>query len=520
MISLLYSNISNMYKDFTAPIESINDLCIDEIINEISVFWKDNDLKVIFYTPLNNIDDIYYRQNIFKDLEDESLYNTIVTFVEEFENVIKYLNLAETSHYEEQRNFWFLYAAEIYCKLINKLKENLSKLITQSEGINKFKCYLNEYCLSEKFISLFEEVNSIKHSLSEIKYQVLLKSNSFTVKKYKESSDFSKKIEKVFEKFKTREVKSIKLKLEFSNTEMNHIEAKIIEFVSYIYPEIFLRLKNFTIIFKDFIDEVIFSFYRDIHFYLSFLKFISGIKSNGLKFCYPQMSNSSKEIFAFESFDLALAKNLLKKNIKVVTNNFYMKENKRVIIVTGPNQGGKTTFARMFGQLHYLASIGCPVAGSNAKLYLADNIFTLFEREENIENNRGKLEDDLKKIFSVLNKSTFKSILIVNEIFNSTTMQDMIFLSKKILEIILNLDAICVWVTFVDELSNLNEKIVSMTSVVDPQNPSLRTFKIIRRPPDSLAYALTIAEKYRLKKHMIIDRVNKNGEKFLRNKHK
>ncbi|GAB4407124.1 MAG: hypothetical protein OHK0032_02410 [Thermodesulfovibrionales bacterium] len=66
------------------------------------------------------------------------------------------------------------------------------------------------------------------------------------------------------------------------------------------------------------------------------------------------------------------------------------------------------------------------------------------------------------------------------------------------MEKIIRLDLLCVWVSFIDELASFAEQVVSMVSTVVPENPQIRTFKIIRRSADGLAYALSIAEKWKL----------------------
>jgi DNA mismatch repair ATPase MutS len=376
-----------------------------------------------------------------------------------------------------------------------------------SQGFGAFRDYFTSYVASPRFVSLLKEAKELTTALSRVKYSVLIRDNSFSVRSYEQEVDYSAEIEQTFKKFQQGAAKDYKVKYRCAPEDMNHIEAKILEFVARQNPDLFSRLVTYCARYANFIDDTIAVFDHEIHFYIAYLRHVARFKQAGLHFCYPSVSVGSKSIRACDAFDLALAQKLAARKAPVVCNDFLLKSQERIIVVTGPNQGGKTTFARMFGQLHYLASLGCPVPGREAQLYLFDQIFTHFEREERVENLRGKLEDDLVRVHAILRQATRGSIVVMNEVFTSTTVQDELFLSRKVMERLDNLDLLCVWVTFLDELASFSEKTVSMVSTVVPENPALRTFKIIRRHADGRAYAMAIAEKYRLTHDHIRERI-------------
>jgi DNA mismatch repair protein MutS len=482
------------------------DLNLDQIVAAVTAGKDEYDLKPFYHAALHDIDAISYRHEVMQALENVDLFDIIKAFAHRMQAMREHLAQSEKLRYRQQKERWFLDAVQIYCDAVTCLVHDLSVAEVTSRGLLAFREYLTQYAASEHFSALFRQTKELETDLASINYCVLINGSNLQVRKYEGERDYSADVQATFERFKQGDVKDYKFNFSLS-PDMNHIEEKVLELVTRLYPDIFARLEAFRTAHKDYPDSTIVAFDREIQFYIAYLERIAAFKRAGLDFCYPRIVKASKEVFSHQGFDLALAGKLVGERAVPVCNDFYLRDRERIIVVSGPNQGGKTTFARTFGQLHYLASLGCPVPGREAQLFLFDELLTHFEREENVGNLRGKLQDDLVRIHQILERATPNSIIIMNEIFTSTTLRDAIVLSKRIAARVMELGLLCVWVTFLDELAALGEQTVSMVSTVVPDNPAVRTYKIVRRPADGLSYAMSIAEKYRLTYDMIKGRI-------------
>jgi DNA mismatch repair protein MutS len=482
------------------------DLNLDQVVASMTAGREEYELEPFFHAPLHDVAAVRYRHEVLRDLEKPDVLEAVNAFADAMTRMRQHLVQVEKLHYAIQKQAWFRDAIEIYCDAVRALADALAERDVSSRGLRGLRHYLAGYATSKDFTSLAADTQAVKEALASVRYALRINGAKVTVSRYEGEADYSAEVEQAFAKFEQGAVDSYLVKLP-DYTDMDHVEAQILERVAKLHPDPLRMLADYCARHAEYLDATIGRFDGEVQFYLGYLELIGRFRAVGLPFCYPHVSARSKEIAVEETFDIALANKLVPVGETVVCNDFHLEAPERIFVVTGPNSGGKTTFARTFGQLHYLASLGLLVPGSQARLFLPDRIYTHFEREEDIETLRGKFEDELVRVHEILDQARSNSIVVMNESFNSTTLNDALFVGTEVVRRLLELGPLGVYVTFVDEIASLSEATVSMVSQIVPENPAERTFKVLRKPADGLAYAWAIAEKHGLTYERLLERI-------------
>ena len=487
--------------------EHAADLHLDQILSGITREREDHDtLETWFFAPTRDVETVHHRHDVFGDLEDPSVWSAIRELRASLGKVVSHLAQAGAMRVVQQRRAWTLDAAAIYCAAIRKLTKQLDEAALGSQGMLDVRRYLAQYAASEAFERLEADTSECKAALESVSYCVQIDGGRVTVRRYAGEPDYSEEIQSVFERFRQGAVRSYLIDYRVW-PGMTRVGEQILGLVVRLFPDEFALLGTHFERHEGFFDPGVHRFYRELQFYVSYRDYVDPLRAAGLSFCYPEVDAQSKEEFAEGTFDLSLAAMLAAEGGTVVTNDFRLEQGERIFVVSGPNQGGKTTFSRTFGQLHHLAGIGVPVPGRRARLYLCDHIFTHFEREEDLSRLTGKLESDLLEMQRTLRSASSSSVVIMNEVFSSTSLEDARFLGAEAMRRLLELDCLGVYVTFIDELASLSPAVVSMISTIVPDDPATRTFKVVRGPANGLAYALALAEKHRLTYVQLLERI-------------
>ncbi|MEO7067262.1 MAG: hypothetical protein ABI114_10170 [Rhodanobacter sp.] len=485
-----------------------HDLNLDRLVDAVAARAAEYELAPFFYVRVDDADEVAYRQEVMRDLErSEALREAIAAFAASMRAMREHRERVQKCFYKQERERWLLEAMSAYANAVERLTTDVRQLGVTSRGLIAFGDYLAALVEGDVFKRLAADTRTVLADLSGIRYAVHIKGSTVTLRHDEDEADFSAMVEATFAKFRQGTTRDYRARFDVSSLGLNHVEAQILERVALLFPEVFHTLENYVDTHANDADACLVQFDREIQFYLAYFSHMQACRRRGLTFCYPQVSRTCKAIEAHDVFDLALATRMLEGSDRVVRNDFHLDGAERVFVVSGPNHGGKTTFARTVGQMHWLAGLGLPVPGTQAQLFLCDQIFTHFEREEDITSLRGKLKDDLVRIHHILDQVTPDSLVIMNEIFASTTLQDATWLGRKVMARLSELDLLAVCVTFLPELAMFDEKTVSMMSLVDPHDPAIRTCKVERKPADGVAYALAIAEKFRVTRRWLLQRI-------------
>ena len=506
----------------TAP-DCFSDLQLDRIMKAVLPDYTDFQLEEYFYTPVTDPETVLYRQEVMKELAEpekralEAAVRRISAAHAILEEARPKLLKAGLLSGEKRRDDYlamgrFLDAVAAYLDAVNELNTALEKLDLRSAGLRGIAAYLRSCCASEKLRGMLQRMRAAEESIGRIRFNMFVKRGNFflvakpgsiRVTPYGGQEDYARRITELFSRFRQGESRSF-LRTMSEKPRSENIENQVLRMVSNLYPAEFRELRDFITDYLNVEDETVLTFVREIRFYFAWLDMVKTLEAVGFPFCCPQLRGREEERFALDAYDLALAVRTLKS---VVPSDFSLTPPEQILVVTGPNRGGKSTFARAFGQVFYLASLGVSVPARQAALPLCDQVLTHFPRGEDEKKESGKLEEDLLRLRDLLDRATKDSVLAVSEIFTSTTPKDAPVLGGHMIDAITDKAGSAVVVTFMEELSEYGPQTVSMASDVSGDREQTRSFRILRRRADGAADALKLAGRYGLTKEQIRRRV-------------
>ncbi len=154
-------------------------------------------------------------------------------------------------------------------------------------------------------------------------------------------------------------------------------------------------------------------------FYVGCVNLYERCQQIGLPVCYPTVcSTENMEFTNLMELSMALY------NRKVPVGNDCKFADKMLLVVTGANQGGKSTFLRSIGIAQVMMQSGMFVAAKRFSSGIFTHLFTHFVRREDMAMNSGRLDEELSRIHRIVDGLEPESMVLLNESFATTTEEE------------------------------------------------------------------------------------------------
>jgi len=172
----------------------------------------------------------------------------------------------------------------------------------------------------------------------------------------------------------------------------------------------------------------------ELAFYIGCLNLHEQLAANGepTSFPLPMAGNERKHSFK-ELYDVCLALTMKQK----IVGNDVNADDKDLAIITGANQGGKSTFLRSIGLAQLMMQCGMFVPAEAFSSNVCDGLFTHYKREEDATMKSGKLDEELSRMSDIVDNLTSNSMLLFNESFAATNEREGSEIARQIVRALL-----------------------------------------------------------------------------------
>jgi len=404
-----------MYKDHDFDIqrelppnkqELIQDLDLDTLFNAMSrgdKFLFEVAKKVILTGPKDDLDTILYRQDILKDcLKNPSVIRNIYDIsVESIESKKK--SWGYFSKYPSSILRGSMEVLHIFVDMLKKIRNIAHEYAHtfESEGFTRLFSMLRQELSDEYFYKVQNHLDDLKFQDGILISAELGKGNkgkNYILRRLQNKKKswikwlFSAKSNGYTFYISDRDENGARALSELSDNGINLVANALAQSADHILS-FFIMLRT------------------ELAFYIGCLNLYESLSQKGEPISFPLPLATGKNRLSFIGlFDVCLS---LKLEERVVGNDVNA-NNKEFMIITGANQGGKTTFLRSIGLSQLMMQCGMFVAAESFSSNICNGIFTHYKREEDVTMKSGKLDEELSRMSDIIDNITSNSMLLFN----------------------------------------------------------------------------------------------------------
>jgi DNA mismatch repair ATPase MutS len=226
----------------------------------------------------------------------------------------------------------------------------------------------------------------------------------------------------------------------------------------------------------------------ELAFYVGCLNLGEQLAKKRAPMCFPSPVAAQERRHSFNGlYDVCLTLSLEQR----VVSNDVNADNKDLVIITGANQGGKSTFLRSVGLAELMMQCGMFVPAQSFCSNACNGLFTHYKREEDVTMKSGKLDEELSRMSVIVDHITPDSLLLLSESFAATNEREGSEIAKQIVCALLEKRIKVFFVTHLYELAHgfYEKKMENAIFLRAERRPDgARTFKLTEGEPLQTSY--------------------------------
>lgn len=170
----------------------------------------------------------------------------------------------------------------------------------------------------------------------------------------------------------------------------------------------------------------------------------------------------------------------------------------KLLVITGANQGGKSTYLRSLGVAQIMMQCGMFVPAAQFESCLYRNIFTHFTRREDQSMNSGRLDEELHRMDAIVRQVTRDSLVLLNESFATTTEKEGAVIAMELVSALyengVSIGMVTHLLAFARELYAKREESMVFLSA-ERKEDGTRTYRMVEQAPENTSFGLDLYEE-------------------------